>query len=535
MEFSREQKKIINSKPNGQMLVKGRKGTGKTTTFINKIPSLLNNYCISKDDKILISAYNEQSLKYISSIYNNIDDEKYHQNSFFDQDNSDKLEITTIDSLISYYFNQYQKRNKKNVAIASIVECENELREAINIICKKYEKKKISILNLEFTQFIQEEIMWIKSCNYINIDDYKNANRIGRVNKLSNNISKIVRKNSEQRQAIYEILVEYNNNLKKLNKIDFQDMALLALEEARKKPSKNYTHIFIDDTQNLTKVQLDFLKALYNEKAYSSITFIIDILQNKYLAAWLIKGRPFSSLGYEIKGKSTTLSKNYIDSTTNDIKEEKLIYAQNMQIANMDDKITTLNYNFIKKNELTQNKNIEKHDLTKNALTLDTIEYIDLKRNVSHKFVQESGISDEIYIEYNGVQEKIEDVLKIPVFNEIAAGSPILINDSIEDNYYLPKEWIRSSKDVFMLKVKGDSMINRNIYDGDYVVISKQNVPSIRDIVAVDIEGEATLKTYKTINGKIALMPENEKYEPIIIENQNFSFLGVAIGLVKNL
>jgi len=167
-------------------------------------------------------------------------------------------------------------------------------------------------------------------------------------------------------------------------------------------------------------------------------------------------------------------------------------------------------------------------------LTLDTIEYIDLKRNVSHKFIKDSGSVDEIYIDYNGIEEKVEDVLSIPVFNEIAAGSPIFMNDSIEDNYYLPKEWIRKTKDVFILKVKGDSMINKNIYDGDYVVISKQNIPSVRDIVAVDIEGEATLKTYKTINGKIVLMPENEKYEPIIIEDQLFSFLGVAIGLIKN-
>ena len=77
-------------------------------------------------------------------------------------------------------------------------------------------------------------------------------------------------------------------------------------------------------------------------------------------------------------------------------------------------------------------------------------------------------------------------------------------------------------------------MINKNIYDGDYVVISKQGMPSINDIVAVDIEGEATLKTYKKINKQIVLMPENEMYEPIFITDQQFSFLGVAIGLVKN-
>ena len=157
-----------------------------------------------------------------------------------------------------------------------------------------------------------------------------------------------------------------------------------------------------------------------------------------------------------------------------------------------------------------------------------------IKRNISHRFFKESGAEDEIYIEYDGAEEKAENVVSIPVFNEIAAGNPILMNDSVQDNYSLPKEWVRNTKDVFMLKVKGDSMINKNIYDGDYVVISKQNMPKVRDIVAVDIEGEATLKTYKIIDGKITLVPENEHYEPIIIEEQQFSFLGVAIGIIKN-
>jgi SOS regulatory protein LexA len=182
-------------------------------------------------------------------------------------------------------------------------------------------------------------------------------------------------------------------------------------------------------------------------------------------------------------------------------------------------------------NEEAEAKATKSNNSTMNA---NTTLYIDLKRNVSHRFFKDSGAEDEIYIEYDGAEEKAENIVSIPVFNEIAAGSPILMNDSVEDNYSLPKEWLKNSKDVFMLKVKGDSMINKNIYDGDYVVISKQNMPSVRDIVAVDIEGEATLKTYKIIEGKIVLTPENDKYDPIIIEDQQFSFLGIAIGLIKN-
>jgi len=511
MEFNRAQRKIINSKPNGHMLIKGVPGTGKTTTFINKIPKLLDKYCISKEDRILIATNNDENLKNVSFMYKNITLEKYHQNSFFDEDNSDKLEMSTIDALINYYFYEYKKSHKKRIAIASILECKNKLEEAIKIIAKKYGKKKINIISIEFTEFLQEEIKWIKVCNYITLEEYQNANRPSRVSNKNIITPKILRKNSKQRQAVYEILVEYNNNLKKINKIDLQDMELIALEEAQKNPSKNYTHIFIDNCQDLTKVEIEFLKALYNDKIYSSITFIVDTMQYNNPYAYITKGQSFATLGYDMKGKSISLKTIFIGE---EVKINKIEIAD--------------------KTGHVQAENIIKSNLTKSDLSLNTIEYIDLKRNISHKFIKDSGSVDEIYIAYNGIEERVEDVLSIPVFNEIAAGSPILINDSIEDNYYLPKEWVRKTKDVFMLKVKGDSMINKNIYDGDYVVINKQNMPSVRDIVAVDIDGEATLKTYKTINGKIALMPENDNYEPIIIEDQQFSFLGVAIGLIKN-
>lgn len=511
MEFDKKQRKIINSKPNGHLLIKGEKGTGKTTAFINKIPLLLKQYCISHDDRVLVATYNEEDSNTVSFIYNNIEAEKYHQSSFFDEDNSNKLEIKTIESLMLYYFNQNIKKRDSKLTIASEKECENELRKAIITVTERYGKRKINILNLDLAQFIHEEVKWIKSCNYINLEEYKSANRLGRVSKISSDVSKILRKNSKQRQAIYEILVEYNNNLKKLNKIDSQDIELLALEEATKNPSLNYTHIFIDDCQDLTKVQLEFLKELYNEKSYSSITFIADNILSINPNAWIIKGRSFASLGYDMKGKCISLNEVYGEATINKVEDSK-----------------------DKKNNIIQKHDLKENVLANESLTLGTIEYIDLKRNLSHRFIKDSGTIDEIYIDSDGFENKVEDTLSIPVFNEIAAGSPILMNEYVEDNYCLPKEWIKNPKDVFMLKVKGDSMINKNIFDGDYVVISKQGMPSVKDIVAVDIEGEATLKTYKTENGKIVLMPENENYDPIIIEDQQFNFLGVAIGLVKS-
>ncbi|NRX82460.1 hypothetical protein [Clostridium beijerinckii] len=76
------------------------------------------------------------------SVYRNIEGEKYHQNSFFDEDNSDKLEIRTIDSLVSYYLNKYVKNNNINLTLASFEECEAELKDAIRIVSKRYGKKK---------------------------------------------------------------------------------------------------------------------------------------------------------------------------------------------------------------------------------------------------------------------------------------------------------------------------------------------------------------------------------------------------------
>ncbi|NOV80060.1 transcriptional repressor LexA [Clostridium saccharobutylicum] len=217
------------------------------------------------------------------------------------------------------------------------------------------------------------------------------------------------------------------------------------------------------------------------------------------------------SLGFNMKGKSNSLKKIY----------------------NKCDLLNTNTCYTIKKENKINNYRKEQDD-SKKSYMLDTTKYIDLKRNVSYEFIRDSSSNNEIYIEEDGEEKKIEDLSYIPVYNEIAAGNPILINDLLADNYLLPKSWIRGSSNIFMLKIKGDSMINKNINDGDYVLINKQNFASIGDIVAVDIEGEATLKTYKIKDNKISLMPENDKYEPIILDENEFDIIGIAVGLIKN-
>lgn len=126
-----------------------------------------------------------------------------------------------------------------------------------------------------------------------------------------------------------------------------------------------------------------------------------------------------------------------------------------------------------------------------------------------------------------------EDVRRVPVFNEIAAGKPIFINDQCEGEFYLPDLWTKSMKDIFILKIKGDSMINKKISNEDYVLINKQSTANIGDIVAVDIDGNATLKTYKRMGGKILLIPENDAYELMFLDEEQVNVIGVAVGVIK--
>lgn len=84
-----------------------------------------------------------------------------------------------------------------------------------------------------------------------------------------------------------------------------------------------------------------------------------------------------------------------------------------------------------------------------------------------------------------------------------------------------------------MLKVKGDSMIGANIHDGDYVLIRQQTIANNNDIVAIDLDGNATLKRLSIKKDGIFLIPENPKYDPIKVESEDAMIMGTAIGVIS--
>ena len=115
-------------------------------------------------------------------------------------------------------------------------------------------------------------------------------------------------------------------------------------------------------------------------------------------------------------------------------------------------------------------------------------------------------------------QSRLNGIQMIPLIGNVAAGSPILAEEYVEDQIPLPEALLGEGKH-FILKVHGDSMINAGIMDGDYVVVRQQNTAVNGEIVVAMIEGSATVKRFYRENGHFRLQPENSSMLPIITKS----------------
>ena len=118
----------------------------------------------------------------------------------------------------------------------------------------------------------------------------------------------------------------------------------------------------------------------------------------------------------------------------------------------------------------------------------------------------------------------------IPLVGTIAAGEPILATENIEDVFSFNKSFF-PMEDLFMLTIKGESMINAGILNGDKIIVKKQNTANNGDIVVAMIDGNVTTKRFFKENGTIRLQPENDTMEPIF--SNMVSILGIVVGLVR--
>jgi repressor LexA len=120
----------------------------------------------------------------------------------------------------------------------------------------------------------------------------------------------------------------------------------------------------------------------------------------------------------------------------------------------------------------------------------------------------------------------------VPLVGQIAAGNPILADQLIEDVYTLPKQLVGEGE-LFMLKVRGDSMIDAAIVDGDWVVIRRQPTAENGQIVAAMLDDEATVKTFKRDKDHVWLLPQNQVYDPIL--GDHATILGLVVAVLRSL
>lgn len=139
--------------------------------------------------------------------------------------------------------------------------------------------------------------------------------------------------------------------------------------------------------------------------------------------------------------------------------------------------------------------------------------------------------AEEIESIKNGTSSNL---LQIPILGKIAAGTPIIAEENTEYYITVENKWNLSNRELFALKIKGDSMKNSRIYDGDTVIIKKQPDVENGEIAAVLVNGDdATLKKVKKYdNGETWLFPSNDDYAPIRIENENARIIGKVIQVI---
>ena len=137
--------------------------------------------------------------------------------------------------------------------------------------------------------------------------------------------------------------------------------------------------------------------------------------------------------------------------------------------------------------------------------------------------------------EISNVSSSREDVVDVPVVGNVAAGTPILADENIEDTFPVPAGFVKG--DSFMLKVRGESMVNAGIMDGDLILVQQQNTAYNGEIVVAmvdgDFESEATVKTFYREDGHVRLQPENDTMDPIIVDDAKI--LGKVKGVFRYL
>jgi superfamily I DNA/RNA helicase len=301
-----EQKRVLFLPPTNPIQIKGVAGSGKTTVALYRAKHLLETQTnLFKETKIVIFTYNKTLVGYIEAI-------KPYINGGYQKD-SDEIKPRSKDGL------NVQITNFHKWAFSFIEQNGIPLRTEIyengrsNIVWKtingraQYDlitasKSKFSAesISSKSTEFFQEEISWIKGKYFKSKDEYIDAQRTGRGTSD--------RVNKEDKEIIWNIYQEYEKKLKSLDKVDFDDYAIIALEIINNNPNfiQPYTHIIIDEAQDLNKAQILTISKLVSNET-NSISIIADAAQRIFKSGFV-----WNEVGINVKGGRTiAFKKNY--------------------------------------------------------------------------------------------------------------------------------------------------------------------------------------------------------------------------------
>jgi repressor LexA len=159
------------------------------------------------------------------------------------------------------------------------------------------------------------------------------------------------------------------------------------------------------------------------------------------------------------------------------------------------------------------------------------------RKGMLHRRVTDKRVSRTLVLTDRSPERSRRD-REIPILGKIAAGAPIFAAENREDVIPVRPEWLAAKGgEVFALRVRGDSMIQAHIADGDLVLVRKQESAATGDIVAAMIDQEATVKRFATEGGTVLLKPEHPTMKPIVVDPQRaeFRILGKVIGLIREM
>ena len=158
------------------------------------------------------------------------------------------------------------------------------------------------------------------------------------------------------------------------------------------------------------------------------------------------------------------------------------------------------------------------------------------RKGMLQRRVTDKRVSRTLVLTQRSGAGRRSNVREVPVLGRIAAGSPISAEQNVEGTIPLSAEWVdRKGADVFALRVRGESMIDAHIMDGDLVLVRAQTGAQPGDIVAALVDDEATVKRFARDGERVVLKPEHPTMKPIVVEpgRADFRILGKVMGLVR--